>query len=107
MVSCGADLNGERRAWNPARARVCAGLGNGCKLVTMSVKEIETAVSKLSSQELAAFRLWFLEFDPKGWDLAATELEQVLVQRLAGPFEPLEADWKQRVRQTAADLRDA
>ncbi len=71
----------------------------------MSVQEIETAVSKLSSQELAAFRRWFLEFDSKGWD--TTELDQVLVSRLAGPFEPLEEDWKQRVQQAAANLRDA
>jgi hypothetical protein len=34
-------------------------------------------------------------------DCAASELERVLVDRLAGPFEPLEIDWKQRVRQSA------
>ena len=34
-------------------------------------------------------------------DCAASELEQVLVDRGAGPFEPLEADWKERVRQSA------
>jgi len=73
----------------------------------MSVKEIETAVSKLSSQELAAFRSWFLNFDAEGWNSASAELDEVLLNRLTGPFEPLEADWKQRVRQTAADLRDS
>jgi hypothetical protein len=34
-------------------------------------------------------------------DCAASELERVLVDRLAGPFEPLETDWKERVRQSA------
>ena len=34
----------------------------------MSVHEIETAVSKLSRQELLAFRDWFFEFDAAAWD---------------------------------------
>lgn len=34
-------------------------------------------------------------------DCAASELEGILVDRLAGPFAPLEADWKERVRRTA------
>jgi hypothetical protein len=34
-------------------------------------------------------------------DCVASELERVLVDRLTGPFEPLEADWKERVRQSA------
>jgi hypothetical protein len=33
-----------------------------------SVGEIETAVSKLSRQELLAFRDWFTEFDAAAWD---------------------------------------
>jgi len=33
-----------------------------------SVKEIESAVSRLSAQELAAFRSWFAEFDAAAWD---------------------------------------
>lgn len=37
-------------------------------------------------------------------DCAASELEAVLVDRVAGPFEPLEADWKHRIRQSAADF---
>ena len=40
-------------------------------------------------------------------DCAASELERVLVDRLAGPFEPMEADWKAGVRQSAAKLREA
>jgi hypothetical protein len=38
-------------------------------------------------------------------DCAASELERILVDRLAGPFEPLEADWKERVRQSATKRR--
>jgi hypothetical protein len=33
-----------------------------------SVHEIETAVSKLSRQELLAFRDWFSGFDAAAWD---------------------------------------
>ena len=40
-------------------------------------------------------------------DCAASELEGTLENRLAGPFEGLEPDWKQRVRKSAADLRDS
>ena len=33
-----------------------------------TVKEIESAVSNLSQDQLAAFRAWFLEFDANAWD---------------------------------------
>ena len=33
-----------------------------------TVHEIKTAVSKLSRQELLAFRDWFSEFDAAAWD---------------------------------------
>ena len=33
-----------------------------------SVNEIESAVARLSSKELAAFRNWFAEYDAKMWD---------------------------------------
>jgi hypothetical protein len=33
-----------------------------------NLKEIERAVSQLSTEELAAFRLWFAEFDAEIWD---------------------------------------
>jgi hypothetical protein len=33
-----------------------------------TVKEIETAVSKLSREELSAFRAWFADFDAAEWD---------------------------------------
>ena len=34
-------------------------------------------------------------------DCERAELEPTLETRLQGPFEPLEADWKQRVREAA------
>lgn len=33
-----------------------------------SLQEIERAISKLSADELAAFRVWFAEFDAEVWD---------------------------------------
>jgi len=33
-----------------------------------SVKEIESAVARLSRQELAIFRSWFADFDAEAWD---------------------------------------
>ena len=33
-----------------------------------TVPEIEDAVRRLSPDELAAFRLWFAEFDADAWD---------------------------------------
>lgn len=38
------------------------------------------------------------------FDCAMSELEGTLEGRISGPFEPLEEDWKERVRQ-AAKLR--
>lgn len=67
----------------------------------MSVQEIKKAVTQLSPSELAVFRQWFARYDKAGVGAAVTELEQALVERLAGPFEALEGDWKQRVRQAA------
>ena len=34
----------------------------------MTVQELEKAVAKLSPQELAEFRAWFLQFDLDEWD---------------------------------------
>ena len=34
-----------------------------------TVEELEAAVQKLSPQERAAFRAWFVEFDAAEWDL--------------------------------------
>lgn len=33
-----------------------------------TVREIETAVARLSREELLAFRDWFSEFDAAAWD---------------------------------------
>jgi hypothetical protein len=33
-----------------------------------SLQEIESAISNLSADELAAFRVWFAEFDAEIWD---------------------------------------
>jgi hypothetical protein len=33
-----------------------------------TVTEIESAISKLSREELAAFRAWFEDFDAEAWD---------------------------------------
>ena len=33
-----------------------------------TIKDIETAVRKLSREELSAFRAWFFEFDSEAWD---------------------------------------
>lgn len=37
-------------------------------------------------------------------DCTASEFDAVLVQRVAGPFVPLSADWKEQVRATARGL---
>ena len=36
--------------------------------VMSTVEELEAAVQKLSPQERAAFRAWFVEFDAAEWD---------------------------------------
>jgi hypothetical protein len=33
-----------------------------------NLQEIESAVSQLTKEELAAFRVWFAEFDAEIWD---------------------------------------
>lgn len=33
-----------------------------------SIQEIEQAIRQLSSEDLAAFRSWFIEFDASFWD---------------------------------------
>lgn len=36
--------------------------------MNINLQEIELAVSKLSPEELATFRVWFAEFDAAIWD---------------------------------------
>jgi hypothetical protein len=33
-----------------------------------NLQEIEQAISQLSAEELADFRVWFAEFDAENWD---------------------------------------
>jgi hypothetical protein len=62
-----------------------------------ALRERMTAVGAHSKEE---YLLALIESD-----CAVSELERVLVDRLAGPFEPLETDWKERVRQAATKSR--
>jgi hypothetical protein len=54
-----------------------------------TVREIEDAVSQLSSQDMAAFRSWFAEFDAALWDrqieadVAAGRLDDLAKEALA------------------------
>jgi hypothetical protein len=53
-----------------------------------SLKEIESAVSQLSADELIAFRDWFAAFDAEVWDrqieadVAAGKLDELAQQAL-------------------------
>jgi hypothetical protein len=53
-----------------------------------SIQEIESAVSKLSHDQLSTFRAWFAEFDAKAWDkqfvqdAAAGRLDALAVEAL-------------------------
>ena len=58
-----------------------------------SVREIEQAVQKLDGADLAAFRLWFAEFDAGVWD---REFEQDVA---AGRLDKL-------AEEALTDLRD-
>jgi predicted transcriptional regulator len=57
-----------------------------------TVQEIKDAVSKLSREELAAFRKWFIEFDWEAWD---KEIEE---DSAAGRFEAV-------IREVDEDIR--
>ncbi len=47
----------------------CSLSSKGVILFTMStVKDIESAISKLSRNDLAELRAWFSEFDADAWD---------------------------------------
>jgi hypothetical protein len=49
----------------------------------MSVEELEKAIAKLPSEELARFRAWFEEFMADAWD------KQIERDILAGKFDKL------------------
>ncbi len=54
-----------------------------------TLKEIESAVSQLSADELIVFRDWFAEFDAQAWDhqieadVAAGKLDKLAQRALA------------------------
>lgn len=50
-----------------------------------NLQEIETAISQLSADELAAFRAWFAQFDAQIWDRQFEE--DVAAGRLNGLAE--------------------
>jgi hypothetical protein len=58
----------------------------------VNLKELESAMSKLSREEVAAFRKWFIEFDNEAWD---KEIEEDVA---AGRFDSI-------VREVDEDIR--
>jgi hypothetical protein len=48
-----------------------------------SVREIESAICKLSRHELSAFRAWFCEYDAAVWD------KQIEADAVAGHLDDL------------------
>jgi len=58
-----------------------------------TAQEIENAILKLPSEELAAFRAWFAEFDAAAWDrqfeedVAAGRLDDLAEEALQDLFE--------------------
>jgi len=58
-----------------------------------NLQEIERAVSQLSAEELAAFRVWFAEFDAELWD------QQFEDDVAAGRMEGLAERARQQLRE--------
>ncbi len=58
-----------------------------------TLQDIQTAVSQLSAQQLAAFRAWFAEFDAEIWD---RELERDVA---AGRLDALAEEALQALRE--------
>lgn len=58
-----------------------------------TLQDIQTAVSQLSAQQLAAFRTWFAEFDAEIWD---RELERDVA---AGRLDALAEEALQALRE--------
>lgn len=57
------------------------------------LEEIELAISQLSAEELAAFRLWFAEFDAELWD------QQIEEDVAAGKLDILAERARQHLRE--------
>ena len=64
----------------------------------MTLNEVQKEAVALSAEERRKFAAFLTALRMKN------ELEQTLEGRLADAFEPLEADWKERVRWSAAKL---
>ncbi len=66
-----------------------AELGEIMLLLMTTVKDIETAVMRLSAEELEAFRSWFAAFEAAAWDrqieadVHAGRLDALAVEALA------------------------
>ena len=52
----------------PRRARRLKFAPDNVLFAMSSVQQIESAVAKLSREELSAFRNWFADFDAEAWD---------------------------------------
>lgn len=77
--------------------QLAASAANG-KIDIVNVEEIQQAVSKLSRDELGAFRKWFWEFDQDAWD---KEMEEDVA---TGRFDSLIRDIDKDIR--ARELTD-
>jgi hypothetical protein len=58
-----------------------------------TLQEIEQAVGRLSTEELAAFRAWFAEFDAELWD------NQIAADVAAGRLDELADEAVQDLRE--------
>jgi hypothetical protein len=58
-----------------------------------TLKEVEEAVRRLPSTDLAAFRAWFAEFDAAAWDRQLEE--DVRAGRLDALAEEALQDWRE------------
>ncbi len=50
------------------------------------IEQIEQSIRKLSTEQLAKFRAWFIEFDARAWD------RQIEADQRAGKFDQLVAE---------------
>ena len=58
-----------------------------------NLQEIERAIRELSEEELAAFRVWFAEFDAEIWD------RQIEKDVAAGRLDRLAEEARQHLRE--------
>ena len=65
---CEHPWRGVGRVSSSGHLAACQGTRASYAQPVSTIKDIETAVSGLSREELSAFRTWFLEFDAQAWD---------------------------------------